>query len=421
MFVVLIGLWLALPWISVGGHPSIYFDIDHTNLFLFGATYNSQDAWLLSFVLTVIGFGIVYVTAVAGRVWCGWGCPQTVFLDGVYRRIERLVEGSRESRLRRKHEGWSGERLVRHVLAHSLYALSSAAIAGVILTYFVTPTQAAIMVRRGFVANPRALAWVSVVGVALYFNFAWFREQLCVVICPYGRLQSVLLDEDSLVVGFDVRRGEPRGRKGQVGAGACVDCGRCVAVCPTGIDVRNGVQLECIACTACIDACDGIMGRLGRPKGLVRYDSQAGLAGRVRRVIRPRLLLYTALLVAGAIVVAIVAGRRMDFEANLLRLPGAPYAVEGEVVRNAMQIHLVNKRSVPVRYLIAVEPTADMSALVPLGDVAVPPLGDARAPIVLSMPLARFHADFPVTVRVTSTIEPGRSVVVTAMFLGPSR
>jgi cytochrome c oxidase accessory protein FixG len=420
-FAVLVALWLGLPWLRVGGHPAVFFDIDHSNLFLFGAVYNSQDAWLLSFGLAAIGFGVVYVTALAGRVWCGWACPQTVFLEGVYRRIERLVEGSRDRRLRRRQAGWTGERLVRRAVAHSLYAAVSFAIAIIVLTYFVTAQQAVVMVRHGFVSNPRALAWVSIVAIVLYFNFSWFREQLCVVICPYGRLQSVLLDEDSLVVGFDARRGEPRGKKGEAGAGACVDCRRCVVVCPTGIDVRNGVQLECIACTACIDACDDVMRRLGRTKGLVRYDSQAGLAGRVRRFLRPRLIIYSGLLVVGAFVATVVASRRMDFEATLLRLPGPPYAVEEGVVRNAVQIHLVNKRSVPERFVVEVEPRPDMTALVPLREVAVAPLGDARAPILLSVPGSRFQGDFQVRAHVTSEMNRARSVVVTAMFLGPSR
>jgi cytochrome c oxidase accessory protein FixG len=277
------------------------------------------------------------------------------------------------------------------------------------------------MIRRGFAANPRALTWVFIVAVVLYFNFSWFREQLCVVICPYGRLQSVLLDEDSLGVGFDARRGEPRGKKDQQGAGACVDCRRCIAVCPTGIDIRNGVQLECIACTACIDACDGVMTQLGREHGLIRYDSQAGLAGRARRFVRPRLLIYSALLISGALVATVVARRRMDFEATLLRLPGAPYAIEGGVVRNALQIHLVNKRSVAERYLVDVEPRDEMGALVPLREVTVAPLGDARAPIVLSVPLTSFHGDFSVKARVTPEADGTRSAVVTAMFLGPSR
>ena len=175
----------------------------------------------------------------------------------------------------------------------------------------------------------------------LYGNFAWFREQLCVVLCPYGRLQSVLLDEDSLVVGYDASAASRAGRRAK-GAGDCVDCKRCVVVCPTGIDIRNGLQLECIACTACIDACDEVMDRLGRPRGLVRYDSPEGSRA-VRRVIRPRMVLYTVLLVVGAVVAYLALRARRDFEANVVRLPGAPFTLEGDLVRNGFDIHVVNK------------------------------------------------------------------------------
>jgi cytochrome c oxidase accessory protein FixG len=255
----------------------------------------------------------------------------------------------------------------------------------------------------------------------VYLNFAWFREQLCVVLCPYGRLQSALLDEHSLVVGYDVRRGEPRGKKGAAGAGDCVDCKRCVVVCPTGIDIRNGVQMECIACTACIDACDDVMRRLGRPAGLVRYDSQDGLAGKARRVLRPRVVLYGVLLAIGAVVALVATRARTDFEAALLRLPGEPYVVEDGEVRNALQVHLVNKRATAERYTIEVLPADDLSAVVPMPTVRVEPLSDVRVPLFLSVARSRFRAEFPVRVRVSREAGPAEAKLAVAPFLGPSR
>ena len=209
------------------------------------------------------------------------------------------------------------------------------------------------MVRQSPSAHPEAFAWVVAMTALFYGNFAWFREQLCVVLCPYGRLQSALLDEHSLVVGYDARRGEPRGKKGAAGAGDCVDCKRCVVVCPTGIDIRAGTQMECLACTACIDACDDVMDRLGRPRGLVRYDSQGGLVGKPLKVLRPRIALYTVLLVIGA-VVALSRPRASGgtSRSGLLRLTGEPYTVESGEVRNALSLHLVNKRSDQASYSI---------------------------------------------------------------------
>ena len=277
------------------------------------------------------------------------------------------------------------------------------------------------MVRQRPAAHPEAFAWVVAMTGLFYLNFAWFREQLCVVLCPYGRLQSAMLDEHSLVVGYDAERGEPRGKVGTEGAGDCVDCKRCVVVCPTGIDIRNGVQMECLACTACIDACDDIMDRLGRPRGLVRYDSQDGLAGKPRKILRSRVVFYTGLLVVGMVVAFLTVRTRNDFEATLLRFPGGePYTIEDGSVRNAMQLHLVNKRTAPERYRVEVDPTDGMSVLLPMTTVVVAALGDTRVPMFLSVPRQQFRGEFSVRVRITHDDGQGGAAIVTGTFLGPS-
>ncbi len=417
---LLIALWATLPWVRVGAHPAVFVDVESHELFLFGATFNPQDTWLLFFLLSGVGFGLVYATALAGRVWCGWACPQTVFLDGVYRRIERWIEGPRERRIRRNAGPMTPQKVGLKVATHAGFALASLLVAHIVLSYFVSLPKTLAMVRQSPSAHPQAFAWVFVVSTALYLNFAWFREQLCVVLCPYGRLQSALLDEHSLVVGYDARRGEPRGKKSDAGAGDCVDCRRCVVVCPTGIDIRNGVQMECIACTACIDACDDIMDKLGRPRGLVRYDSLNGLSGKPRRIVRPRVVLYTALLVLGSVVAFLATRRRTDFEAALLRLPGAPYTTESGVVRNALEVHLVNKRAERIDYRIDVDAAEAMTVVVPIPTVSVDSLSDVRVPLFLSVPREQFHAEFPVRVRIGRLEPAGEAIVVTATFLGPT-
>jgi cytochrome c oxidase accessory protein FixG len=368
-----------------------------------------------------VGFGLVYATALAGRVWCGWACPQTVFLEGVYRRIERLVQGPRERRMRRNAGPWTADKVIRKVVTHALYVAASLLVAHIFLSYFASIPKTFAMVRQSPSAHPEAFAWVVAMTALFYGNFAWFREQLCVVLCPYGRLQSALLDEHSLVVGYDARRGEPRGKKGAAGAGDCVDCKRCVVVCPTGIDIRAGTQMECLACTACIDACDEVMDKLGRPRGLVRYDSQGGLVGKPLKVLRPRIALYTVLLVIGAVVAFTATRKRRDFEVGLLRLTGEPYTVESGEVRNALSLHLVNKRSDPASYAITVEPAPGLTAVVPMATVTLQPLSDTRVPVFLSVPREAFHADFPVHVEVARTGDAHDSTVVTGTFLGPSR
>jgi cytochrome c oxidase accessory protein FixG len=354
VFAFLIAVWAALPWIRVRGNPAVFVDVERRRFFLFGVTFNSQDTWLLFFLLTGIGFGLFYATMVAGRVWCGWACPQTVFLEGVFRPIERWIEGPRERRMRRNAGPRTAEAMARKGAAHAFYLLAAVVIAHIFLSYFASIPATLRMVRARPAEHAEAFAWVVAMTGVFYANFAFFREQLCVVICPYGRLQSAMLDSQSLVVGYDSRRGEPRGKKGAAGAGDCVDCKRCVVVCPTGIDIRNGVQMECLACTACIDACDEVMGKLGRARGLIRYDSLDGLEGRPRRFVRPRLVVYSALMAIGAVIALAATRKRSDFESTLLRLPGAPYTVDAEQVTNALQIHLVNKRNQTATYHVRV-------------------------------------------------------------------
>jgi cytochrome c oxidase accessory protein FixG len=418
-FAALIGLWACLPWVKVGGHPAVFVDVETREFFLFGLVFNPQDAWLLFFVLTGVGFGLVYLTALAGRVWCGWACPQTVFLEGVYRRLERWIEGPRERRIRRDAAGFTLVKLARKTASHAAFLVASLLIAHIILAYFASIPRTLDMIRQSPGAHAEAFAWVVVVTGALYVNFGWFREQFCVVLCPYGRLQSALLDEHSLVVGYDERRGEPRGKKGTAGAGDCVDCKRCVVVCPTGIDIRNGVQMECVACTACIDACDDVMDRLGRPRGLVRYDSPDGLVGKARRVLRPRMVFYTVLLVIGLVVAFLASRRRSDFEAALLRLPGEPYTMDASAVRDAYQVHIVNKRAEPATYEVSVDPADGMAAVVSMSEVTVAPLGDARVPVFATVARTAFRREFPVLVRVTPRRDPKAVALVTATFLGP--
>ena len=420
VFALLIALWIALPWIRIGGAPAVFLDIDARRFFLFGLTLNAQDTWLLFFLLSGVGFSLVYVTALAGRAWCGWACPQTVFLEGVYRRIERWIEGPREKHLRREAGPMTAGRAARIVVKHAAFIVVSIGIAHVILAYFVSLPRAVAMVRTSPSEHIEAFVWVTSITALLYGNFAWFREQFCVVMCPYGRLQSVLLDDDSLVVGYDVARGEPRGRKGTEGAGDCVDCKRCVVVCPTSIDIRDGLQLDCLACTACIDACDDVMDRLERPRGLIRYDSPNGLAGKPRRIVRPRILLYTGMLVVGATVASFAFASRTDFEAKVTRLPEAPYTIEQGVLRNAFDLHLVNKRHDRAVFVVTVSVPRGAQAIVPMPRITVDSLGHGHAPLFVTIPASELRGDVAIRVHVVREGTADATDVATSL-LGATR
>jgi cytochrome c oxidase accessory protein FixG len=415
----LIALWAALPWIPVKGRPAVFIDIEHRQFYLFGATFNAQDLWLLFFLVSGFGFGLLYATALLGRAWCGWACPQTVFVEALFRPIERLVNGPRNTALKRAKGPATFDRAWRTGLTHALYILAALFVAHVFVAYFVSLPQLFSMIRTSPSAHPEVFVWMLAITALFYLDFGIFREQFCVVMCPYGRLQSVLLDDDALVVGYDERRGEPRGKVSNTkNVGACVDCKRCVVVCPTGIDIREGLQMDCIACTACIDACDEVMDKLERPRGLIRYDSLRGLRGEQRRILRPRLVVYTVLMLIGLVVATLSMRKRESFEANLLRLPGTPYSREDGKIRNGFEIHLVNKQSQAAHFSIkSVTSTssADLNFIMPMQEIDIEPLGSRRVPIFVTMDEAQFIASRPIVVRVesgTSTID------VHAQFLG---
>lgn len=405
VFALLIVIYAALPWVEVGGHPAVFLDIQHRAFYLFGATFNAQDFWLAFFVVSAIGFALIVVAGLFGRVWCGYACPQTVFLDGVFRRIERLIEGTRGARLKRDRAGFSWGRAARKTLKHLVFFALAFLVAHIFLSYFVSLPALFQMVRTAPAESPEAFAWAFATTLVMYVNFAWFREQLCIVICPYGRLQSVLSDPDTLVIGYDLGRGEPRGKAKAKGAhGDCVDCGRCVVVCPTGIDIRHGLQLDCIGCAACVDACDEVMDRLKRPRGLVRYDSLNGLLSKPKRFLRPRAYLYLALGALGLGVAAFAMTRHVSFEANLLRLSGAPYVLEGSEVRNVLELHLVNKRSEAQKFLLEPEAGPRMRFVIAQPEVELSPLSSQRIPIFVFAP--NDHSPRKVRIRVDDGVAP---------------
>jgi cytochrome c oxidase accessory protein FixG len=409
LWTLLIAIYLAVPWLRIGDRPLFLADIEHRHFFLCGHTFNAQDFPLAFFVLTGIGFFLIALSAMFGRIWCGYGCPHTVFLEGVFRRLERWIDGPAPKRRQRRF-GW------RSVVKHALYLAVALVLAHTFLAYFLPSDVVLGAITGPPAAHPTAFAFVLALTGIVYFDFAWFREQLCIVICPYGRLQGVLYDRDTINVAYDRGRGEPRGRYTESGKGDCIDCWRCVAVCPTGIDIRNGTQLECVGCANCIDACDEVMRKVGRPAGLIRYDSQNGIEGQRRRFVRPRLFAYLGLLLVGVAVFFVLAARRTGFECNLIRQHGVPYELEPDVVRNRLFVHVVNKRDEPVTFRIAAQPLAGAEFIIPAPGLPLPPLADQRVPIVVTVPRAGFTAGRKVRIDVRGKDE---SRTVELLLLGP--
>jgi len=345
---LLIAGLFAGPFLEWDGHPIFLFNIIERKFVFFGVPFWPQDFHLVALGLITFMVFVVLFTVVFGRVWCGWACPQTIFMEMLFRKIENWIEGDNNAQQRLDTNPWDIEKVWKKTAKHSLFFVLSFAIANTFLAYLIGKDELLDMVEQGPMVHAGSLIALLIFTGVFYFVFARFRELVCIVVCPYGRLQGVLLDKKSIVVAYDFVRGEPRGhqKKGEERKlGDCIDCGLCVQVCPTGIDIRNGTQLECINCTACIDACDEVMVKINKPTKLVRYDSLDGIQEKKKLGFSTRILGYAAILSAliGVLVALLVL--RSDLEATLLRTPGLTYQVDkaAGTISNLYNVELVNK------------------------------------------------------------------------------
>lgn len=406
----LIAFFVTLPHLRIYGKPYVLLDIAHRRFTFFGHTFYPTDTPLVACLMLMAFFSIMLVTALAGRVWCGWGCPQTVYLEFLFRPIDRFFAGTTGKGGKARHK-LSGFSMVARFLVYLVLCLF---LAHTFLSYFVGTDRLAEWMRLSPTQHPVAFLVMGGATLGLLFNFYYFREQFCMIACPYGRFQSVMLDRKSYIVAYNPNRGEPRMRgkrntqtaetHGTVAnpssapvlnvlnissAGDCVDCGRCTAVCPTGIDIRDGLQLECIHCTQCIDACDDIMHKIGKPAGLISYTSQDALAGQPTGLLRARTIIYPTIIAIAASLFLLVLSTKFAFDARLLRSPGAPFSVGQDAqVQNNFRVRLVNRSQKDQSYTISIgDPDAvvEWSNKVPL---ELPPGGSILAPVDVRFPTA---------------------------------
>ncbi len=348
----LIALYAVLPHLSVGGDPLFLLDLPARRFTLFGFTFLPTDTLLLALFMVGTLLTVFFATALAGRVWCGWACPHTVYMEFLFRPIERLFDGTRGrgGKPRSSPTGW------RTAGKYAVFFALSLFLANTFLAYFVGPSQLSTWMTQSPASHPVGFVIVAVLTGAMMFHFSYFREQLCIIACPYGRLQSALLDDHSRIVSYDARRGEPRGKRRRLDVisnpvGDCVDCRLCVQTCPTGIDIREGLQMECVNCTQCMDACDAVMTKLGREPGLIRYGSQAEQKGESSKLLRPRLIIYPAILAVLAGLFFTVLTGKTDFDAVLLRNGGQPFTVTDDGrVRNVLRLKLTNRSDQPLTF-----------------------------------------------------------------------
>lgn len=380
--------WLTvLPFITINGKPAVLLDLPARKFTLFGYTFLPTDTMLLAFLM-VAGFAFIFLTtALAGRAWCGWACPQTVYMEFVYRPIERLFLGRAGvgGKPRSDIGSW------RYVLLQIAFLLISLIVTHTLLSYFVGVDQLRKWVVGNPLHHPAAFTLIVVSTAAVYFNFAYFREQMCLIACPYGRFQSVMLDRYSLTVRYDPSRGEPRSKGKRTplpvlshiarNVGDCIDCSMCVQVCPTGIDIRDGLQLECVNCAQCIDACDTVMDKVGLPRGLIGYRSEAMLNSQPQRFLRPRIVLYTGITLLFSTLLAAFILNKQPFDAALVRNVGLPFIITpDDVVENTMRLTLRNRSDTEQTIALIVEtpgvqvPEQERLIKVPVGEAVVQPL-----------------------------------------------
>jgi len=361
----LIAIFLLLPLVRVGGFPLVLLDIPARRFHILGQTFFPTDTLLLALLVVMVFLTIFWLTALFGRVWCGWACPQTVYMEFLFRPLERFFEGAPG----RKPKGWIQNSGIRKPLKLATYLACSLALAHVFLAYFVSWDLLRQWVIGAPSEHPLGFGVVMLVTAGMMFNFGYFREQVCLVACPYGRFQSVMLDRHSITVRYDRGRGEPRapfkGREATVAlpvlgtgasAGDCIDCHMCVTTCPTGIDIRKGLQMECVGCAQCIDACDTVMTKVKRPTGLIRYSSLASMSGERFRVLRPRVVLYPIVLMLLAGLFAYTLSNTGVADVTVLRGPGQPFTVmpSGDV-ENSLRLKLVNRTSKAAEFRIEVD------------------------------------------------------------------
>lgn len=430
----LIAFFVTLPHLRIGGKPYVLLDIASRQFTFLGHTFYPTDTPLVACLMLMAFFSVMLVTALAGRVWCGWGCPQTVYLEFLFRPIDRFFANT-VGRGGRSRKSLHPLALVGKFVVYLVCCLF---LAHTFLSYFVSTDTLATWMQSSPLKHRTAFLVMGGATVGLMFNFLYFREQFCMIACPYGRFQSVMLDRTSYIVAYDGNRGEPRNKGKRSGpkesamtessgevltldsmavrsAGDCVDCGRCTAVCPTGIDIRNGLQMECIHCAQCIDACNQVMQTIGKPTGLIRYSTQDALAGKPTSIIRPRTIIYTTIILIAVGLFLAVLSTKFSFDTRIMGVPGAPFTIGSDrQVQNNFQVRLVNRSQIEQVYYVRFE-DIDIVAKWSSGDsVRLTPGQSVLVPLDAQFPLHKISGKgfIDATMRIVDSSDAERAIQV---------
>lgn len=421
--IVLLSILFAGPFIKIGGEPFLLLNIFERKFSILGAVFWPQDFFILALIAISFFVFIILFTVVFGRVWCGWACPQTLFMEMVFRKIEYWIDGDTGQQRKLKNMPWNAEKIRKRVFKHGIFALIAILIGHTVMAYLIGIEQVKEIVTQPPTEHLAGFLGLVAFSIIFYAVFAFLREQACVAICPYGRLQGVLLVKDSIAVMYDWLRGEPRGRmkksEERSDKGDCIDCKLCVHVCPTGIDIRNGTQLECVNCTACIDACDDVMTKIGKPTGLIRPTSYSAIAEGRKKIFTPRVAGYTGVLLILMTLLTIFVSGRSDVQATMLRVPGMMYQkIDGGLVQNIYNIQFVNKTAEDIELEVVLKGGNGTIESVGEGPVILPAKSKIDRVFIVKLP----EADLKETkTKIELELRSGDVIIdeVSTNFLGP--
>ncbi|RBL93434.1 cytochrome c oxidase accessory protein CcoG [Chitinophaga flava] len=415
-------VFFSLPFISINGRPLFLLNVVEGKFILFGAIFWPQDFFIFGLAMLAFILFVVLFTMAFGRLFCGWMCPQTIFMEMLFRRIEYWIEGDAAAQKLLAKQPWTANKIIRKTSKHLVFYALSFLIANIFLAYIISAKSLGKIIASPLSEHTGGFIAILIFSGVFYGVFAFMREQICTIVCPYGRLQGVLLDKNSILVAYDYKRGEPRGkyRKDDSRAiGDCIDCAQCVKVCPTGIDIRNGTQLECVNCTACIDACDHMMDKTGRPRGLIRYASENGIAQNAPIRFTPRLRIYTGILILllGSIIFMLTS--RKPVSGTIIRTTGMLYQERGQdSISNLYRIKLINKTTQEIPLVLKLEEEPGHVEVIGKSHITVKAEGQGEGTFFIVVPKTALH-NRKSTLYIGLYEGDKRIAVMRTTFLGP--
>ena len=422
---VLLGLFYILPWINYEGRQAVLFDLPARKFYVFDMVFWPQDFIYLTMLLVIAALSLFFFTALAGRLWCGFACPQTVWTE-LFMWIEHRIEGDRMQQIKLDKMPMNREKFIKKFTKHFLWLALSLYTGFTFVGYF-TPIRELAAAIPTWDFGPWELFWIFFYGFATYGNAGWMREQVCLYMCPYARFQSAMFDQDTMIISYDPKRGEPRGtrKKGvnprEIGKGDCIDCTICVQVCPTGIDIRDGLQYQCIGCAACIDACDDVMDKMGYPRGLIRYTTENILAGKQTHILRPRIIVYGLILMALTVGTIVAIINKPSLEMDVIRDRNSLFRETGMgMVENVYTIKIINKDEKPHEFELSAEGMPGIKLNTQQKRIYAEPGSVVEIPVSIEAdPDKLTERSTPVFFRLQATDEPDLEATEEARFLGP--